>query len=157
MKQKLILFAAMLISSFAFAETSLVVYPLSEAEQTTALASIGYVKLQDGSMFIYSKENVLLGQNQLSEVRKVIFEDRVADAIEEVQASSSILVYPNPAHDALMIKNADCDKIRVFNMNGQLLITAPLYDGCASINVSSLSQGTYLLQLNTELVKFIKQ
>jgi len=158
MKQKLILFAAMLISSFAFAETSLVVFPLSEAEQATALANIGYVKLQDGSMSIYSKENVLLGQNQLSEVRKVTYEDRsVTPTSLEENTSSSVMVYPNPTQDALVIKNADADVARVFNMNGQLLITTTIVDGSATLNVSSLSQGTYLLLLNTELVKFIKQ
>jgi len=157
MKQKLLLVVALLVGLQVFAETSLVVYPLSEAEQATALSTIGYVKLRNDSMFLYSKADFLLGSNRLSEVRKVTYEDRSVDAIEEVKTSSSILVYPNPTHDALMIKNADCDKVCVFNMNGQLLITAPLYDGCATLNVSSLADGTYLLQLNTELVKFIKQ
>jgi len=157
MKQKFLLVSALLISSIAFAETSLVVYPLSESEQATVLSTIGYVRLRNDSMFIYSMADILLGQNCLSKVRKVTYEDRTIDAIEEVQSSSSIMVYPNPTHEALIIKNADCDKVRVFNMSGQLLITAPLYDGCATLNVSSLSTGTYLLQLNTELVKFIKQ
>jgi len=159
MKQKFLLVAALLISSIALAETSLVVYPLSEAEQATVLSSIGYVKLKDGQIFIYSKENVLIGYNQLSEVRKVTYEDRCITPtdLEVNTPSSSVLVYPNPTQDALVIKNADADVARIFNMSGQLLITAPLYDGCATLNVSSFSQGTYLLQLNTELVKFIKQ
>jgi len=158
MKQKLFLLSALFVCALAMAETSLVVYPMTEQEQATALSSIGHIKLRDDSMFIFSKTDVLLGQNRLSEVRKVTYEDRgVIPAQLAENKPSSILVYPNPTQEALVIKNANCKVARIFNMNGQLLISAPLYDGSALVNVSSLSKGTYLLQLNTELVKFIKQ
>jgi len=157
MKQKLLLAVALLVGLQVFAETSLVVYPMSEAEQATALFTIGYVKLRNDSMFLYSKADFLLGSNRLSEVRKVTYEDRSVDAIEEVQSYSSFMVYPNPTQGVLIVKNANCDVARVFSLHGQILITASLYEGGGTINVSSLPMGTYLLQLNTELVKFIKQ
>jgi len=159
MKQKLLLAVALLVGLQVFAETSLVVYPMSEAEQATALSTIGYVKLRNDSMFLYSKADFLLGSNRLSEIRKVTFEERskLPTQLDDAQSVTSVRVYPNPTSDALVIQNANSDVARIFNLKGQIVLTATIYDGSATLNVSSLPMGTYLLQLNTELVKFIKQ
>ena len=47
----------------------------------------------------------------------------------------------------------DDTTLRVYSTTGQLLITA---EG-TQINVSHLPQGTYLLQLGTQVMRFVKE
>jgi hypothetical protein len=50
------------------------------------------------------------------------------------------------------------ESVRIYDFKGQLLsVTTANADGICQISVSSLPQGTYLLQVGVEIVKFIKQ
>jgi hypothetical protein len=59
--------------------------------------------------------------------------------------------------DRLIIDNANCEKAYIFDLNGRLLQTTPIDGERTSINVNSLPQGDYLLLLNNQTIKFIKQ
>ena len=160
MKTNLFLLIAFIVSAQVFAEMSLVVTPLSGQEQVNALAKIGYVHVQHDSMFIYSKtDNVLLWKNRLLNVRKVTYEERetLPTLLDEPQEATSIRIYPTLTQDALVVENVTCDVVRVINLNGQVVMTEPVINGNKILNVASLPMGTYLLQLNTECFKFVKQ
>jgi hypothetical protein len=50
------------------------------------------------------------------------------------------------------------ESVRIYDFNGQLLsISTANADGICQLSVASLPQGTYLLQVGIEVVKFIKQ
>jgi hypothetical protein len=67
-------------------------------------------------------------------------------------------VYPNPTQSQLVVQGIEAQHVvRVFSMQGQLLITAVADANTATVNVSGLQTGSYLLQVGAEIVKFIKQ
>ena len=72
------------------------------------------------------------------------------DGIGEV----SVYVFPNPVSNTLNIMGVnESASLAVYNLSGKCIIK----DKGNTIDVSSLSQGTYILQINEQYVKFIKK
>ena len=141
----------------AIAETSLIVQPLTGDEQAQALSTIGYVKVTSDSLFIYSHSDMLLGKSAIKDIHHIRYgEPKNQDGIDDVNITTC-RVYPNPTQDMLVIDDSDADEALIFDLNGRLLQTNLLYGEKATINVSSLPKGEYLLLLNTQTFKFIKQ
>ncbi len=158
MKRKLIIPCLLFVAIAAIAETSLIVKPLSGKEQGNALAQIGYVKVTQDSLFVFSHSDFLLSKNAIKDVRHIRYgEKNVATSMDDVQASTTCHIYPNPTQDMLIIDNANCEKAYIFDLNGRLLQTTTIDGEHTSINVTSLPQGDYLLLLNNQTIKFIKQ
>ena len=161
MKRPISFILTLLIAITAMAETSLIIKPLIGEEQAKALAEIGYVKLTEDSIFVFSHTDYLFSKAAIKDIRHIRYgeqsETPTGDADGSSAISSTIYIYPNPTHDMLIISNANADNAYIFDLNGRLLQTAALQDGNASVNVSSLPNGEYLILLNTQTFKFIKQ
>ena len=156
MKQKLLLIPLLFVAIVAKAETSLIVQPLSGDEQAQALSTIGYVKVTSDSLFIYSHSDMLLGKNAIKDIRSIRYgEPAETTSIDNVNVSTC-RIYPNPTQDMLIIDGSNADKALIFDLNGHLLQTTSLYGEKATINVTALPKGEYLLLLNTQTFKFIK-
>lgn len=156
MKQKIILISLLFVAIAAMAETSLIIQPLTGDEHANALAQIGYVKVTPDSLFVYSHGDILLGKNAIKDIRHIRYgEPNVATSNENVSVSY-FRIYPNPTQDMLIIDNADSGKAFIFDLNGRLLLTAAISGDHATINVTSLPQGDYIILLNTQTYKFIK-
>ncbi len=157
MKRKLIIIPLLLVAIAMMAETALIIKPLSGNEQTNALTKIGYVKVTQDSLFVFSHSDFLLSKIAIKDVRHIHYgEPNEQQGIDDVNIATC-RVYPNPAMDRLIIENANCEKVYIFDLNGRLLQTAPTDGERTSINVTSLPQGDYLLLLNNQTIKFIKQ
>lgn len=75
---------------------------------------------------------------------------------------SSFGIYPNPTHDVLYINTQNkAYAVKVYNMVGQLVISKPNNDGMQILDVNALSNGVYLIELQSEdfieTKKFIKK
>lgn len=158
MKRKLIILSLLFVAIAARAETSLIIQPLTGQEQANAFAQIGYVKVTHDSLFVFSHSDFLLSKIAIKDVRYIRYgEPNEATSIDAAQVSTTCRVYPNPTQDMLIIDNANCEKVYIFDLNGRLLQTTPINGERTSINVTSLPQGDYLLLLNNQTIKFIKQ
>ncbi|MBN2762347.1 MAG: T9SS type A sorting domain-containing protein, partial [Bacteroidales bacterium] len=81
----------------------------------------------------------------------------VDDLIEE-----GITMFPNPANDQLTIKGlTENSNVKIMNAVGQLVYNGLIESSKAVINVSSLDNGVYILQIDANgkvlTTKFIKQ
>ena len=158
MKRKPLTLLLLLVSIVTMAETSLIIQPLTGDEQANAFAQIGYVKVTPDSLFVYSHSDFLLSKIAIKDVRHIRYgEPNEATSIDDVQSATTCRIYPNPTMDRLIIDNANCEKVYIFDLNGRLLQTTPIDGDNASVNVTSLPQGDYLLLLNNQTVKFIKK
>ena len=69
--------------------------------------------------------------------------------INEVE--DNISIYPNPANNVLNVNaSSNINKVEVYNMLGQNVMTVSVNNTNASINTSSLTQGMYMLKLHTD-------
>ena len=107
---------------------------------------------------MFNHSDFLLSKIAIKDVRHIRYgEPNDATGISDVQTTTTCRVYPNPTMDRLIIDNANCEKVYIFDLNGRLLRTTPINGERTSINVTSLPQGDYLLLLNNQTIKFIKQ
>lgn len=72
----------------------------------------------------------------------------VADLVGMDELSSSQTVYPNPTTGNLHLSNSDIDYVEVFTLEGKKM--AHLFPVNGSIDLSSLSDGFYLLSLSSQ-------
>lgn len=157
MRQKILLIPLLFVAIAAIAETALIVQPLLGDEQAQALSIISYVKVTPDSLFIYSHSDMLLSKNAIKDIRHIRYgEPNNQEGIDDVNVTTC-RVYPNPTQDMLIIDGTNADKALIFDLNGRLLQTTLLYGEKATINVTALPKGEYILLLNTQTFKFIKQ
>jgi chitodextrinase len=91
----------------------------------------------------------------------IVSTGREGEVTIEPIASSNIILYPNPVKDGILFISSETvySQFRIINVMGQVVQTGTLSEN--TINVSSLTTGTYLLELvnetSSETKRFIKQ
>lgn len=82
--------------------------------------------------------------------------------VKSVTIDNGISIYPNPVKDILYVKSPEeIDEFHVFNSAGQKVLSQKNNTKISQLNSSSLSKGTYILQIidkdgNSTSTKFIK-
>ena len=133
--------------------TSLVLLQTDGSQQLQDIAKIGKWVFTEENLQLIDKDGNVLAIEPIAEVKKIIFSISNSETTTENVAIKSIVVYPNPTQDILHITGVTPQTLRVFDLQGRLLIT----DNSTQVNVSNLNAGTYLLQVGTQVIRFIKQ
>jgi hypothetical protein len=90
----------------------------------------------------------------VTDVRTLLFGtmQEVTTSLDE-NAEALVYVYPNPVVSTLYVNGiSENETLSVFNLSGKCVIKTTANE----VNVNELPNGTYLLQLNNQCVKFIK-
>ena len=81
----------------------------------------------------------------------------IATKQELVTPFNSISLYPNPAKEGFYINAGETEtQVSILNISGTRLILQPI-QGKTYIDISSLSNGTYIVKVGNEVQKLIKQ
>ena len=153
MKQKIVLLAFAILCGMNVLATNLVIERYAGAEMVQDIAVIGKWVFVDTNLQLLDKEGNILATEPLDNVRKIVFSNEsITTALENVE-NGTIIVYPNPTQDVLHIQGIEAQTLRVFNMQGSMLQTTV----DTQVSVSDLPVGTYLLQIGTQVIRFIKQ
>lgn len=151
MKQKVVFSVLVLLCSIQVMAANLVIERYAGAEMVQDIALIGKWVFVETDLQLLDKEGNILATEPLANVRKIVFSNE-STAVDNVEVGS-IVVYPNPTQDILYIKGIETQTLRVFNLQGHVLQTT---EG-TQVSVVNLPTGTYLLQIGTQVVRFIKQ
>lgn len=150
--KKIFLFFAFVCSLQVMA-LNLVVEHRSGAELLQDIALIGKWVYVGDDLQLLDKAGNVLATEPLANIKKITFSvSGSMTSVEDVQPSN-IVVYPNPTQDVLMIQGIEAQALRVYDLQGRML----LQQESTQIGVSQLSEGTYLLQIGTQVVRFIKK
>ena len=135
------------------------VVKLNGQEYSQAFALIGRLEFTADSMYLVGTDGQILGNELRTDVHKIAFgNDTIPLAIPSVGMDAKIHIYPNPVLQSLIIEGAQTNEtIRIFTLNGTVITTAKVHDGLTTVDVSNIPVGQYLLQVNTQIVKLIKQ
>ena len=63
-----------------------------------------------------------------------------------------ISIYPNPASSYILVENSNGSEINVTDLSGKIVIST----NDSNINISNLNSGTYLINANNQIQKFVK-
>ena len=151
MKHTFILICVILCSLQTMA-TNLVIEHRSGAQEKQDIATIGKLVFVGENIQLLDKEGNILATESIANVKKICFAPPTETDVNDTLVNT-ILVYPNPTQDVLMIQGAESQTLRVYNLQGGLLLT----QWGNQISVSHLPVGTYLLQIGTQVVRFIKK
>lgn len=80
--------------------------------------------------------------------------------VSGVEKNQLITVYPNPALNELFISSNEIipKQVKIYDLNGRLIAESKIINFLHSINISQLSSGVYLLQINNlDPIEFIKR
>ena len=132
--------------------TNLVIEHRSGTEKMQDIALIGKLVFEGENIQLLDKEGDTLATEPIANIKKIYFAPPTETDVNDTLVNT-ILVYPNPTQDMLMIQGAASQTLRVYNLQGSLLQT----EWGNQISVGNLPDGTYLLQIGTQVVRFIKK
>jgi hypothetical protein len=150
--KKLFLFLAF-VCSIQMMALNLVVEHRSGADLLKDIAVIGKWVYEGDNLLLLDKAGDVLATEALANIKKITFSTSGPVTDVENVDSNSILVYPNPTQDVLMIQGIDAQALRVYDLQGRLLVQ----EEGTQVDVNHLAEGTYLLQIGTQVVRFIKK
>ena len=133
--------------------TNLVLLQIDGTQQLQDIEKIGKWIFVEENLQLLDKSENLLATEPIAEIKKITFSNSASETATENIAINSIIIYPNPTQDILHINTSTPQTLRVFDLQGRLL----LIENSMQVNVSSLNTGTYLLQVGTQVIRFIKQ
>lgn len=151
MRQKILVLAFAVLCSMPILATNLVIERYAGAEMVQDIALIGKWIFVDTNLQLIDKEGNVLATEPIANIQQIVFSDTYT-AVEDI-VKGSIVVYPNPTQDVLYIKGIEAQTLRVYDLHGHALQTTQ----GTEVSVSNLPIGTYLLQIGTQVVRFIKQ
>ena len=153
MKKQFVFLFALLCGMQAMA-TNLVLQRTDGAQQLHDIALIGKWVFVERDLQLLDKQGNILATEPLDAIRGINFgTPSTPSSIESALQEGQIAVYPNPTHDLLIVQGAEAQPLRVFDLQGRVVKEATTNE----VNVSDLAEGTYLLQIGTQVIRFIKQ
>lgn len=153
MKKWLFLCLAAVAISVQATATNLVLSRSSGTQLLQDIAAIGKVVFVGDDLQLLAHDGTVLAQEPIAEVHQITFADGSEPTSVEGATASGIILYPNPTQDRLVVQGAEGQTLHVYDLQGRLLKQA---EG-TEVQVEDLANGTYLLQIGTQVVRFIKQ
>ena len=134
-------------------EWKLITLSADGSETSYAVSNVQRIVFENDAMTV----NMKSGDN-VTGISRVSFLFDEETGIEYLKSESSVFLFPNPVKTTLTVAGTEKNvRINLLNLNGALLQNTLTQDDSTDIDVSSLQQGVYLLQVGNQVVKFIKQ
>lgn len=148
----LICFASIMLC----AKEYIIIEYFSAEQQELELKQISTIEFTSKYIYFLDRSGEEIASKKIGNVRKISFVEgeTAVDNVEDI----TMIVYPNPTMDALFVQGLNKgDVVRIYTMDGTLVKTQIVEDETLQINVDDIAVGSYLLQSNTNVVKFIKK
>ncbi len=75
----------------------------------------------------------------------------------QIEIGNQLKVYPNPANQSLNIISQTNAPVYIYNLLGELVMEIQTQDGYVLVDISSLSEGIYIIRTGSSSAKLIKQ
>src|SRR5574344_2283264 len=123
--------------------------------KTVALKNVSYLLSADDSKTFSIVETSGATINQVS---KISFIKDVDTGLKNAKAESDVSINMEPVMNTMTISNlAKGSRISVLSLSGAEIINTVSKEDAVTVNVSSLTSGIYLLDVNGKSIKFIKK
>ncbi|WP_294245677.1 T9SS type A sorting domain-containing protein [uncultured Chryseobacterium sp.] len=143
---------------YSFSQTSIKVTYYTGSSQDYTITAGGKLYFSGNNLLVKTSGSAADVSIPTGIIKKITFASSVL-ALRETEASKNqILLYPNPSADFIRISSGEKDplKVKIFSVEGRLVLSGTFHSG-EDIDISSLQQGFYLVQVNTNIIKLIKK
>ena len=138
------------------AKEYIVIEYFSAEQQELELKQIATIEFNSKYIYFLDRSGEEIASKKIEDVRKISFVE--GETAVETTEDINMIVYPNPTMDALFIQGLNKgDVVRIYTLDGTLVKTQIVEDELLQIIVDDIAVGSYLLQSNTNVVKFIKK
>ena len=120
-----------------------------------AIKTISKVTFASTNFSVYQGEEVA-GVFELRNVSRIKFAE--SSAVQSVEQASAMVVTPNPVKDNLVIRGGEGlygSAVSIYSVTGANVMQLSSWQGEA-INVSHLPAGVYIINIQSETIKFVK-
>lgn len=147
----------LLPSTLVFSQTGLRVFYVSGTNQTFNVATSGALYFESDNLYIKTDGTTAPTTIPVSIIQKLTFTN-VTTAVTAVADHKKVILYPNPSSDFFRIITNSTDnlKVRVYSLTGQL-VHQGIYVNEQNIDVSNLTTGLYVVQVDNSTFKFVKK
>lgn len=132
---------------------TLVVTNTNGTEQTYQLTEESQLHFENGERLVIENAN---GTNfiwQLSDIRKIVCAEMTGT---EENTASKLQILPNPSHHQVYIKNLSGNSQgRIYTLDGRMVKAFEASEGMM-LDISDLSEGMYLLNIDGQTLKLMK-
>ena len=126
------------------------------SEVSCLLTTLNKIFFSDSNI-VFNYTDASSNSYLISSLRKMTFKSYSA-VPEVIKNKNSIIVYPSPATDFILLKNAPDEilNISIIKLDGVMVISKKIFSNKTPIDISSLTSGLYLLKVNNTTLKFNK-
>ena len=122
-------------------------------EQTIQLSDQSQLHFDNGESLVIDDSNGTTTTFALANIRKIVCAE-LTDIQEN--AASQLQILPNPSYDHFIIRNlSGPGTARIYALDGRLMKSFEATEGQV-VDLSGLSSGMYLLQLDSQTLKLMK-
>lgn len=143
-----------------YGQTTVKVTLLDNTEQSYSVEPDGKLWFNNSDLIINPNNLTDPITVSLSDIRKITFKDNenTTGIREVVKTKADIHIFPNPTHNYFDIQSSGTEKLNVhiFNTNGTL-VTNGTYVAGNRVDISHLTTGVYIVVINNQSFKLIKQ
>lgn len=119
------------------------------SSQTSATLNLTNVKLDDAGVYRCEVTNsVVTGLTLYS--RKITLIVNKVTYVGEIGTLDNLNIYPNPANDVLFIETPSSGNLKIYDINGKMVLNKNLENLKNEIDISELVAGTYLLRFDSD-------
>lgn len=106
-------------------------------------------QLKPNGVVVDANNNIIIADYLNHRIRKVYSNVGVGG----IEKAATIIVYPNPASNAVTIVHAESSTVSIYNLSGQEVFKAAIDAERSSLDVSQLPTGNYVLKIIDEFGK----
>lgn len=134
-------------------DVTLVVTTNNGQEQAFHLSENGQMHFENGERLIIEDGAGVIATFQLADIRKLVCPEPMG---MKESSEETLQLIPNPGHNHVIIKNLSghCQG-RIYTLDGRMVKAFEADEGM-SLNISDLSEGMYLLNIDGQTLKLMK-
>lgn len=158
MKKRIYLLILFSIATFSFAQTGVLVTYYDGTTQGFNVENSGKLYFTSDNLNVKINSTTTTPTTiPVTIIRKITFSTTLSTTTFG-ENKNNLVLYPNPSSDVFRIKSDVVEdlKVEIYSLQGQL-VQKGIYQSDEDINVTNLSSGLYLVQVNGLTIKFSKK
>lgn len=155
--QNFTLLLLLLVGSYSFAQTGVTVTYYDGTIQGFNVTTAGKLYFASDNLYVKLDGTTTPTTIPVTIIRKITFGATLSNTYFG-ENKNNLVLYPNPSSDVFRIKSdvAEDLKVEIYSLQGQL-VQKGNYQSDQDIDVTNLSSGLYLVQVNGLTMKFRKK